>query len=156
MARFERRNVHLNLEINLENKLMKTVIFTILFVTGLFFIAPHRAAAHPAWAIVVDDTNQIYVSDLEKIWKIDAAGEVSIFSERHTHEMRLDKGGNLLGEELHYEPSTRKYTSALWKITPKGELSYIQAPTETPPKGISIWTNRTGASYYFGQCLFIQ
>jgi hypothetical protein len=130
---------------------MKTFILPALFVIALFFASPFEAEAHPSWAIVVDDKNQIYVSDLEKIWKIDASGKVTVFSERHTHEMTLDKEGNLLGEELHYEPSTQKFTAALWRITPAGEFAYTLAPTETPPKGVSIWKNQAGDTYYFGQ-----
>lgn len=127
---------------------MKIVILS--FVLICFVFAP-ETFAHPSWAIVADDKNQVYVSDLEKIWKIDARGAVSVFSERHTHEMTLDSGGNLTGEDLHYEPATRKFTSALWKITPNGEFSYILAPTDAPPKGISIWKNASGATFYFGQ-----
>lgn len=130
---------------------MKNPLCRIIFVFALFFVWVNSASAHPAWAIVVDDKNQIYVSDLQKIWKIDAAGRVSVFVERHTHEMAFDKGGNLLGEELNYEPSTQKFTSSLWKITPDGQFSYILAPTSTPPKGTSIWRNKAGATYYFGQ-----
>ena len=127
---------------------MKIVILSLVFICSVF---ASEISAHPAWAIVADDKNQVFVSDLEKIWKIDAQGKVSVFSERHTHEMTLDKDGNLLGEDLHYEPATQKYTSSLWKIAPNGEFSYILAPTETPPKGISTWKNPAGATYYFGQ-----
>ncbi|HEX8287495.1 MAG TPA: hypothetical protein VF556_05865 [Pyrinomonadaceae bacterium] len=130
---------------------MKTSIFSMLFACALFLAAHFQAFAHPAWAIVVDDKNQVYVSDLERIWKIDAEGKVSILVEKHTHEMTFDKDGNLLGEELHYEPSTEKYTASLWKITPSGDISYVLAPTETPPKGISIWKNQTGDTFYSGQ-----
>ena len=126
---------------------MKIFIFSILFACALFLIAPLQTFAHPSWAIVVDDQNQVYVSDLEKIWKIDAQGRVSIFVERHTHEMTFDKDGSLLGEEMHYEPSTGKFTASLWKITPKGDFSYILAPTETPPQGTGIWKNQTGATF---------
>ena len=130
---------------------MKSNILRLIFIFAGSLIFVSEASAHPAWAIVVDDKNQIYISDLVKIWKIDTSGEVSVFSERHTHEMTLSKDGNILGEELHYEPSSQKYTAALWRITPNGEFSYILAPTETPPKGISIWKNAGGATYYFGQ-----
>jgi hypothetical protein len=126
---------------------MKTALFLFVFVVALFVV---DSSAHPSWAIVVDDKNQIFVSDLEKIWKIDAEGRVSIFSETHTHEMRLDENGNLLGEEIHYEPATQKFSSSLWRITPNGEFSYILERTETPPKGVSIWKNQAGAMFYFG------
>lgn len=130
---------------------MKNVISALLLFFVCGFMLAYAAFAHPSWAIAVDAQNRIYVSDLEKIWKIDANGRVSIFSERHTHEFTLDREGNLLGEELNYDPVTQKYTSGLWRITPGGEFSYILAPTETPPKGISIWKNEAGASFYFGQ-----
>lgn len=42
-----------------------------VIVCGLF----NELSAHPSWAIVADDKNQAYVSDLEKIWKIDASGK---------------------------------------------------------------------------------
>lgn len=127
---------------------MKIVILSLVFIC---FVFAAETVAHPAWAIVADDKNQIYVSDLEKIWKIDAQNRVSVFSERHTHEMAIDRSGNLLGEDLHYEPATQKFTSALWKIAPNGKFFYILAPTETPPQGISIWKNPAGATFYFGQ-----
>lgn len=131
--------------------MMKTFSSTLLFISAWVLLSVYNAPAHPSWAIAVDDANQIYVSDLEKIWKIDAAGKVSNFVEKHTHEMNFDKDGNLLGEELRYEPSNGKFTASLWKITAKGDFSYILTPTETLPKGVSIWRNQTGATFYSGQ-----
>jgi sugar lactone lactonase YvrE len=130
---------------------MKNVILPILlfFVCGLILV--FEASAHPSWAIAVDSRNRIYVSDLEKVWKIEADGKVSIAAERHTHELTLDRADNLIAEELHYEPSTQKYTAAIWRITPSGEFSFILAPTETPPKGIGIWKNEAGVIFYSGQ-----
>lgn len=127
---------------------MKVKIFAILF---LYLIFSFAASAHPSWAIVVDAQNRIYVSDLEKVWKIDANGRVSVFVERHTHELTLDRDGNLLGEEIHYEPSTQKFSASLWRVTPGGEITLILARTETPPKGISNWKNEAGATFYFNQ-----
>ncbi|HEX8564579.1 MAG TPA: hypothetical protein VF648_02840 [Pyrinomonadaceae bacterium] len=130
---------------------MKNVILPILLFFAFCFILVFDASAHPSWAIAVDAQNRIYVSDLERVWKIDADGRVSIFAEKHTHELTFDRDGNLLGEEMHYEPSTQKFSASLWRITPQGEFSYILARTETPPKGISNWKNEAGAAFYFGQ-----
>jgi sugar lactone lactonase YvrE len=134
---------------------MKAHISPIFLIIALFLILVGEAAAHPPWAIVVDDKNQIYLSDLETIWKVDANGKASVFragvNGRHTHEIRIDADGNLLGEDLTYEPSTQKYITSLWKITPNGNFSFTLAPTAAPPKAVSIWKNRAGASYYFGQ-----
>ncbi len=81
---------------------MKDFILSIILIAA-FLILVGKIEAHPSWAIVVDDKNQIYLSDLVKIWKIDAQGRVSSFSDRHTHEMALDKDGNLLGANFQSE-----------------------------------------------------
>lgn len=130
---------------------MRKRVFKIFAILAGLLISVSNTTAHPSWAIAVDGKNQIYVSDLAKIWKIDAAGNVSVISERHTHELRIDAADNLFGEELHYEPATQKYTSAIWRITPNGEFSYLQPPTETMPKGLSIWKNQAGDTFYSGQ-----
>jgi len=48
---------------------------------------------------------------------------------------------------LSYEPSSQRYTSAIWKMTPSGEFSYVLPPTTNPPKGSSIWRDRNGNTY---------
>ena len=88
---------------------MKRFISLICSSFALAILFNNAAPAHPSWAIVVDGESRIYLSDLEKIWKIDAGGAVSIFAERHTHELALDAEANLLGEELNYKPATQKF-----------------------------------------------
>ena len=129
-----------------------TPIFTIAVsaATVLIFLSTNTPA-HPPWGIVVDNQDQVYVSDLENIWKIDAFGGQSVFrkglSGRHTHELTIDEAGDLYGEDLSYEPSTGRYTTAIWKMTPAGSFSYVLAPTSNPPKGMSIWRDRKGNTY---------
>lgn len=127
-------------------------IFTIaLSVATVLIFLSINTSAHPPWGIAVDNQGQVYVSDLETIWKIDAQGRQSVFragvSGRHTHELTIDEGGNLYGEELSYESSTQRYTTAIWKITSAGDFSYVLAPTSNPPKGMSIWRDRSGNTY---------
>lgn len=120
-------------------------------VAALLIFLSIKTPAHPSWGIVVDNQGQVYVSDLETIWKIDAQGRRSVFRQRiggrHTHELTIDEAGNLYGEDLSYEPSTQRYTSAIWKMTPAGGFSYVLAPTTNPPKGLSIWKDRDGNTY---------
>jgi hypothetical protein len=108
-------------------------------------------SAHPAWGIVVDRNNQIYFSDLETIWKIDAQGKPSVFragvSGRHIHELTIDEGGNLYGADYTYESETQRYINAIWKMTPAGGFTYILAPTNSLPGGVSIWRDRNGNTY---------
>jgi sugar lactone lactonase YvrE len=112
-------------------------------------------SAHPSWGIVVDRNNQIYFSDLETVWKIDTQGKLTIFragvSGRHTHDLNLDEDGNLYGVDNGYEPATQRFSAALWKMTPAGEFSYVVAPTYDPPKGLTIWKDRAGNSFYISQ-----
>jgi hypothetical protein len=129
----------------------RALINTTTGVLFMFLLLPTIAQAHPPWGIAVDQQGRIYFSALETIWKIDAAGRLTIFragvSGRHTHELNMDAGGNLYGEDLTYEPSTRRWISALWKMTPAGDFSYLLAPTDNPPKGISIWGDGRGNAY---------
>lgn len=112
-------------------------------------------SAHPAWGIAVDRNNQIYFSDIETIWRIDAQGKLTVFragvSGRHVHEININEDGNLYGTDNTYEPATQRWTAALWKMTPSGELSLIVAPTSSPPKAMTMWRDRAGNSYYVGQ-----
>lgn len=129
----------------------RVFVVAVSVIITVFVFLSGNAFAHPAWGIVVDNQGQVYVSDLETIWKIDAQGRQSVSREgvsgRHTHELTIDEGGNLYGEDLSYEPSTQRYTTAIWKMTPAGSFSYVLAPTSNPPKGMSIWRDRNGNTY---------
>jgi sugar lactone lactonase YvrE len=129
----------------------RALVLTIIALIATGALNTGQVSAHPAWGIVVDRNNQIYFSDLETIWKIDAAGKLSVFragvSGRHIHELTIDESGNLYGDELIYEPATGRYISALWKMTPEGNFSYTLAPSSNPPKGLSIWRATDGSTY---------
>lgn len=109
------------------------------------------ADAHPPWGIAADGRGLVYFSALETVWKIDESGRLSIFrpgvSGRHTHELTLDEGGNLYGEDVTYEPAGERWVTAVWKATPSGEVSFLLAPTDSPPRGASIWRDRDGSTY---------
>lgn len=109
------------------------------------------ALAHPPWGIAADGRGLVYFSALETVWKIDERGRLSPFrpgvAGRHTHELTLDDEGNIYGEDLTYEPAGERWITAAWKITPAGEFSYLLAPTDSPPRGTSIWRDREGNTY---------
>jgi len=114
-----------------------------------------EARAHPAWGIVVDRRGQVYFSDLETVWKIDAAGRLTVFRAgvpgRHVHELALDTDGNLYGPDYSYVPERQTYLNAVWKMTPAGAFTYVLAPTESMPRGMSIWRDRDGNTYAYEQ-----
>jgi hypothetical protein len=129
----------------------RAIALTVIAIIAVCALTTGQAWAHPAWGIVVDRNNQVYFSDLETIWKIDAQGKLSVFragvSGKHTHELAMDESGNLYGEELTYEPATQRFFSSLWKMQPAGNFAYLLAPTNDPPKGMSIWRGRDGNTY---------
>lgn len=130
----------------------RALINTIKAVITLCVFLAASVSAHPAWGIVVDRNNQIYFSDLETIWKIDAQGKLTVFragvSGRHTHDLNIDEDGNLYGADNSYEPSTQRFFSAVWRMTPAGGFSHLLAPTDDPPEGTSIWRDRDGNMYH--------
>ena len=129
----------------------RALIITITAIITLYVFLAGSVSAHPAWGIVVDRNNQIYFSDLETIWKIDAQGKLTVFragvSGRHIHELTMDEGGNLYGADYTYEPETQRYINAIWKMTPAGAFTYLLAPTDNPSQGISIWRDCRGNMY---------
>ena len=131
---------------------MKRVLaMTVTATLALCMFLTSDAQAHPAWGIAVDRDGQVYFSDLKTIWKINAQGQLSVFragGDRHTHDLNVDEAGNLYGADNSYEPATQRFFSAIWKMTPAGGFSYLLAPTDNPPKGISIWKDRDGNMYH--------
>ncbi len=133
----------------------RSLVITVTAIITLCLILTDGVSAHPAWGIVVDRNDQIYFSDLETVWKIDAQGKLTVYragvSGRHTHDISLDENGNLYGVDNSYESSTQRFIAALWKMTPDGKFSYVIAPTDNPPKALTNWKDRAGNSYYVGQ-----
>ena len=126
-------------------------IIPILSIALAFFVLEGEVQAHPAWGIAVDRQGQVYFSDLTTVFKVDAQGRVSVFrasADRHIHDLSIDDIGNLYGAENSYEPSTKRFFSAIWRMTPDGKFSYLLAPTDDPPEGTSIWRDRAGNAYH--------
>ena len=129
----------------------RALITTVLaFVLVCVFLGV-EVQAHPAWGIAVDRQKQVYFSDLVTVWKIDAQGKLSVFragGDRHIHDLNIDEAGNLYGAENSYEPATQRFFSAIWKMTPSGDFSYLLGPTDNPLEGTSIWRDHDGSMYH--------
>ncbi|MCP9495788.1 MAG: hypothetical protein MSG64_15175 [Pyrinomonadaceae bacterium MAG19_C2-C3] len=129
----------------------RALVSAILAIAAACVLLAAKVQAHPTWGIAVDRRGQVYFSDLVTIWKIDAQGKLSVFragGDRHTHDLNIDEAGNLYGADNSYEPATQRFFSAVWKMTPAGNFSYLLAPTDNPPKGTSIWRDRDGNMYH--------
>jgi sugar lactone lactonase YvrE len=124
--------------------ILALVLFTILLTK-----------AHPATGIVVDRQNRIYFSDLETVWRLNPDGSLSTFRAgvrgRHVHELFMDNDGNVYGADVSYEPATQKWISAVWKMTPDGNLSWLQEPSDNPKPGMSLWIDAAGNMYSVDQ-----
>ena len=106
---------------------------------------------HPMWGIAVDSQGRVYFSDLTTVWRIDADGKLNVFRPKgdgHVHELSVDPEGNVYGAENTYDPATKKFFSAIWKMAPDGESDYIVPRIETPPSGSSVWRDLADNTYY--------
>ncbi len=131
---------------------MKKIIeFAILFVSVFFILLAANVFSHPAWGIVVDRNRQIYFSDLETIYKIDAQGKLSIFRAGkagwHVHDLSIDGQNNIYGIENTYNSQTETYPRGIWKMTPEGEFSFLVPMTVNFPLGMSLWRDSDGNTY---------
>jgi len=134
---------------------MGSKLILVAFASVALLFLPAAIKAHPATGIVVDRSGNVYFSDLETIWKLDANGKKTVFrpgvNGRHVHELSIDEEGNIYGADLSYNPATKGWPSDVWKMTPDGNVTYLLEPTEHPPHGMSIWRDRDGNMYLVDQ-----
>ncbi|MDQ5846659.1 MAG: hypothetical protein M3539_15340 [Acidobacteriota bacterium] len=134
---------------------MKIKLVLVVVAVFAILISSSGAQAHPATGIVVDRNGNVYFSDLETVWRIDTNGKLSVFRAaeggRHVHELFMDQQDNIYGGDISYNPSTKTWPSAVWKMTPQGQFTWLLEPTEHPPRGMSIWRDRDGNNYWIDQ-----
>lgn len=134
--------------------MIKHWLIVIGAVVFCFWLAP-SAGAHPATGIVVDRSGNVYFSDLETIWKFSTEGKLSVFRAgqrgRHVHELTIDSEDNIYGADLSYNPVSKGWPGAVWKMTPAGKITYLIETTETSPPGMSIWLDQAGNMYSVDQ-----
>src|SRR5437016_535840 len=96
-----------------------TAIGLLLVVSGAT-----PAWAHPGWGIVVDRGGRVFYTDLANVWVVetDGARRVAVPGV-HSHELMLDRDGNLWGVHLWYQPpspsdSREHWWTRVWERTP--------------------------------------
>jgi hypothetical protein len=120
----------------------------VLAALCLLLAAP--AASHPPRGIVVAPDGRVIFSDLERIWAIEPGGRMRLLRRSvgaHTHELFMDEGGHLWGEDSFYDPATRTYRAGVWMIAPDGRTSYTYGPTGRLDPGVGVFRDRFGCSY---------
>lgn len=123
---------------------------------SVLLVCVPTVAAHPAWGLVVDTTRQvIYFSDLERVWRIDQQGAVSVFVPNvHSHDLFLGSNGMLYGEHEWYNEATETFHTRYWKATPEGRVTDVRwaeastyfLPHDHEGNAYRIHTSRDSAS----------
>lgn len=108
------------------------------------------AAAHPGIGIVRDGRGNVFYTDLERVWRIDAAGRKSVAVPNvHTHELWVDAAGALYGEHLWYEgDATKKWGHRIWRLGADGSLSDIVPAREGFRTDWSFVRDAAGNGYW--------
>ncbi|MDB5234656.1 MAG: hypothetical protein JWR44_1649 [Hymenobacter sp.] len=105
------------------------------------------ARAHPGWGIVLDRQGNVYYTDLENVWRVDAAGRKTIaVAHVHTHELAFDQAGNLYGEDSRNEGNQLRHR--LWKRSPTGQITDLRPWTNGFREDYGIIRDASGATYF--------
>ena len=82
----------------------------IILLSFIFVLLVLQLKAHPPWGTAVDKNKNIYFADIfhnecGKVWKFTNQGKlIALFKDFHSHNINLDKDGNLFttqGEGNH-------------------------------------------------------
>lgn len=102
-------------------------------LAAALLLAAASAGAHPGTGIVVDARGRVVFTNLKSVWRWEPGGRVTeIVPGVHTHALRLEEDGTLVGEDLHYDAARARFVTALWRLSPEGLLSRGRATDESP------------------------
>lgn len=134
--------------IKLKYQLLVLIMKTTFLTLTLSFLCLY-SQAHPGIGIVFDGKQTIYYTDLNHIWKLDTqTGTSEIYVEDiHTHELFLDKNGNLYGEHYWYIASEQKFKNIIWRVDKDGDFKKIRAEQYGENYNFSFTRNEAFASY---------
>ena len=107
-------------------------------------------SAHPGIGLVMDQSGNVYYTDLENVWKLSPNGEKTIaVSNVHTHELYLDDDGKLYGEHVWYNrEATDTWGYYIWCLHPDGTLKKIKEDKHNFPANNELVRTAEGTSYY--------
>lgn len=110
---------------------------------------PFLSNAHPGIALVIDSKENIYYSDLFKVFRVTDNKKKVVINDVHTHELYLDNRDNLYGEDLQYGPGTKKFYHYLWRYTTAGKLIQVTEKKEAyRTVDFSLARDSNGNEYY--------
>jgi len=117
-------------------------------------VTPAALRADPGTGLIVLPGGAVVFGDpaRNQVWRIDPDGQVTVLvRDRHTHLLRLDAGGAIIGEHLEYLSATNQWQSSLWRLGPGDRTPIdIEGPrtsVETFPGGMSLRIDSAGRAY---------
>lgn len=111
---------------------MERFIQGVLLGAAVLLVAA-SALGHPGTGIAVDARGRVYFTNLKSVWRWEPGGRVTeIVPDVHTHALRLEQDGGLVGEDLHYDSTRNQWVTAIWRLSPEGYLSRGQTSDESP------------------------
>lgn len=115
---------------------------------------PATAAADPGTGILVLRDGSAVFGDPERniIWKIDLSGRTSVLvRDRHSHLLRLERDGAIVGEHLEYVSANGQWRSSFWRLAPGARVPKdIEGPVtaaEPFPDGMSLRIDSQARAY---------
>lgn len=115
---------------------------------------PATATADPGTGILVLRDGSAVFGDPERniIWQIDLSGRTSVLvRDRHSHLLRLEHDGTIVGEHLEYVSANGQWRSSFWRLAPGASVPIdIEGPVtaaEPFPDGMSLRIDAEARAY---------
>ena len=92
-------------------------------------------SAHPAWGVIAAPDGTVYFADVNRnvVWKIGQDGRLrTVVQDRHSHAIRLDVDGSIVGEHVVYDEPGGRSIRTLWRLLPDGQVSEIPMDSVGP------------------------
>lgn len=121
-----------------------------LILVGLIALWMEPVFPHPGVGIVLDQQGNVFYTDLAQVWRIAPDGSRSIAVPNvHTHELCLDREGNLYGEHLWYEgEASDRWGHYVWRRRPDGVVEKLLGPREGFLTDYSFVRDGAGVMYW--------
>lgn len=120
----------------------------------LLTLLPFVGMAHPGIGIVVDSKDNIYYTDLFRVWKIKNGVRTLLIPNVHTHELFIDDNDNLYGEGGYYDSEADRHFHYLWVYRPNGKIDTVIGMREDFIRiDFSLTRDKFGNEYYLKRFL---
>lgn len=92
--------------------------------------------AHPAWGVLVAPDGTILFADVNRnvVWRVGHDGRLQpVVRDRHSHAIRLEPDGSVVGEHVVYDASAQRFRRTLWRLLPDGRVTDLASDDAVGP-----------------------